>query len=289
MPKKDKPLDADGAEGIGNDIAKKTYRRGLAVIFRCLRCLLAFVATVPGLCLLASSPGQAAELRVAVASNFAEALESLESRFAEETGHQLVVTAGSTGKFYAQIRNGAPFDLLLAADRRRPRLLAEEGFGLPESLFTYAIGRLALWSPDPDRIGANGAETLKASGHRFLAIANPKIAPYGLATKEALESLGLWAQEQPRVVQGENVGQAYALVASGNAELGFVALSHVLSPRNGTRGSHWKVPAELHGPIRQDAVILERAKDNPAAWAFCDFLKSAAARDVMARFGYETD
>jgi molybdate transport system substrate-binding protein len=289
MPKRKNPLDADGTEGIGNDIAEQIYRQGLAVIFRLLRRVSAFVVTVLGLCLLASSPGQAAELRVAVASNFVEVLETLEASFADETGHQLVVTAGSTGKFYAQIRNGAPFDLLLAADQRRPRLLAEEGFGLPESLFTYATGRLALWSPDPMRIKGKGPQALQGNSHRYLAIANPKIAPYGLAAKETLKSLGLWEQEKSRIVQGENVGQVFALLSSGNAELGFVALSHVRSPRNGTRGSHWEVPAELHGPIRQDAVILERAKENPAAWAFCDFLKSAAARDVMARFGYETD
>ena len=239
-------------------------------------------------CAGALLPGslKADELRVAVASNFAEVLETMGPVFARESGHQLILTAGSTGKFYAQIKAGAPFDVLLAADQERPRRLAAEGAGLVQSLFTYATGRLALWSADPGRIDKDGPALLRDGRHRFLAIANPKLAPYGAAAREVLQELGLWEREQARLVQGENVGQVFALVATGNADLGFVALSQVLSPRNDKAADHWRVPARLHRPIRQDGIILLRAKGNPAAWAFVDFLKGPAAQAVMKDFGY---
>jgi molybdate transport system substrate-binding protein len=236
--------------------------------------------------ILLPTAASADEALVAVAANFSEVVERLAANFESASGHSLTVTTGSTGKLYAQIRNGAPFDVLLAADQRRPELLEKEGRAVAGSRFTYAVGRLTLWSPDPERVTADGAETLRSGAFRKLAIANPDLAPYGAAARETLTALGLLDTLGDRVVMGENIGQAHALVATGNAELGFVALSFVLSPRNRTPGSRWDVPQDLHAPIRQDAVLLIRAADNPAARAFLDYLKSAEARAVIESFGY---
>ncbi|MGH8194802.1 MAG: molybdate ABC transporter substrate-binding protein [Woeseiaceae bacterium] len=235
---------------------------------------------------LRPAAASAAEALVAVASNFTEALEQLEAGFEEASGHRLTVTAASTGMLYAQIRSGAPFDVFLAADQERPRLLQEEGDAVPGSRFTYAIGRLTLWSTHPGFIGADGAETLRAARFRTLAIANPDLAPYGMAARETLEALGLQETLNDRIVMGENIGQTHAMVATGNAELGFVALSSVVSPRNESEGSRWDVPQELYTPIRQDAVLLTRAADNPAARDFLAYLEGADARAVIRDFGY---
>lgn len=228
----------------------------------------------------------AEEALVAVATNFAEVMEQLEAGFETETGHDLTVVTGSTGKLHAQIVHGAPFDVFLAADQERPRLLEEDGAAVSGTRFTYAVGRLALWSPDPGRIGANGAAVLRKGDFRRLAMANPALAPYGAAARETLEALGLRQRLEDRIVLGENIGQAHAMVATGNAELGFIALSYVLSPRNETPGSRWEVPLALHSPIRQDAVLLQRAADNLAAAAFVEWLRGAGARRVIERFGY---
>ena len=229
------------------------------------------------------------EALLAVAANFAEVIELLEGEFERETGHNVTVSVASTGTLYAQIKNGAPFDILLAADQERPRLLEAEGLAVPGSRFTYAIGRLTLWSPEPRRIAANGAETLKLGDFRKLAIANPDLAPYGLAARETVEALELDETLEDRIVMGENIGQAHAMVATGNADLGFVALSYVLSPRNESKGSRWDVPQELYTPIRQDAVLLTRAADNGAARDFLAWLQGEDARARIREFGYAVE
>lgn len=226
---------------------------------------------------------------VATATNFAEVMERLVPAFETETGHEIVVVTGSSGKLFAQIRNGAPFDVFLSADQERPRRLDEAGLTVDGSRFTYAIGRLVLWSADPERIGHDGAATLRAGGFRRLAMANPALAPYGAAARETLEALGLLAALEDRIVLGENVGQAHAMVRTGNAELGFVALSSLLSPRNEPGGSCWEVPRELYSPARQDAVLLRRAAGSPVAVAFLEWLRGDEARGVIERFGYDVE
>jgi len=232
---------------------------------------------------------RAGEALVAVAANFAEVVEELETMFEEASGHSLTVTTGSTGKLYAQIRNGAPFDVFLAADQARPERLAAEGDAAPGSRFTYAIGQIVLWSPDAGAVAADGVETLEGADFDNLAIANPDLAPYGLAAKQTLQHYGLWDALADRIVMGQNIGQTFSMVATGNAPLGFVAKSYVLSPRNDQPGSRWDVPTEAYEPIRQDAVMLKRAADNPAAQAFADFLRSDQARPVIERFGYAVE
>jgi molybdate transport system substrate-binding protein len=256
----------------------KAFRRAAAGAFAALALI---AAAAPG--------ARAAEATVAVAANFAEPLEVLQKMLGEETGHDLVVVSGSTGKLYAQIVNGAPFDVLLAADQERPAKLAEEDQGEPASVFTYAIGRLTLWSPQPDAVAQDGVKTLRDGDFLHLAIANPELAPYGLAAQHTLQNLGLWEELQGRLVRGENIAQTFQMVESGNADLGFVALSYVVSKRNKNPGSRWDVPAELHEPIRQDAILLRRGAANEAAKAFLAFLRSPEAREVIERFGYAVD
>lgn len=224
---------------------------------------------------------------VAVATNFLPVAEALETVFEEETGHDIRLAAGSTGKLAAQIVNGAPFDAFLAADSARPEMLEAQGLAVADSRFTYAIGRLALWSTDPALIGSDGAETLASAGFDRLAMANPRLAPYGVAAEETLAALGLAETLAGQVVLGENVGQAQALVATGNAELGFVALSGIEDGVTG--GSLWLVPETLHQPIRQDAVLLKRAPPDGSAKAFLDFLGSEKAREIIAARGYRVE
>jgi len=229
---------------------------------------------------------RAGEALVAVAANFSEVVEELETMFEEASGHSLTVTTGSTGKLYAQIKNGAPFDVFLAADQVRPARLEAEGDSVPGSRFTYAIGQIVLWSPNADRVSDDGVSTLKAGDFDNIAIANPGLAPYGLAAKQTLQHYGLWDALSGRIVMGQNIGQTFSMVATGNAPLGFVAKSYVLSPRNNQPGSRWDVPTKAYDPIRQDAVLLKRAANDPAAQAFADFLRSEKARPVIERFGY---
>lgn len=223
---------------------------------------------------------------VAVAANFAETAEALTALFHQQTGHDLTLTTGSTGKLYAQIRAGAPFDLLLSADSATPARLVAEGLAATGSTFTYAIGRLTLWSNDKNRIGANGPAALQDPQLHHLAIANPDLAPYGVAARQALQNLGLWEALQPKVVMGQNIGQTHSMVATGAAEIGFVALSAVLSPHRPDTGSRWDVPQDLFDPIRQDAVLLDHGAENAAARAFLDFLRSPEAGAVITAFGY---
>jgi molybdate transport system substrate-binding protein len=233
-----------------------------------------------------SLPAAADEVLVAVAANFAEVIEALQPVFAAETGHALVATTGSTGKLYAQIAAGAPFDVLLSADAATPARLADEGMAVADTRFTYAIGRLALWSADPARVDDDGAALLEAGTFRHLAIANPDLAPYGIAARETLVSLELWGKLQKKLVMGQNVGQTHSLVATGAAELGFVAFSAVTSPRSPIEGSLWEVPPALFSPIRQDAILLLPGADNPAAAAFLAFLASPEALAVIEAYGY---
>ncbi|MHA1128754.1 MAG: molybdate ABC transporter substrate-binding protein [Alphaproteobacteria bacterium] len=221
------------------------------------------------------------QVTVAVATNFTEVVEHLSDVFEQTTNHTVVIVSGSTGKLYAQISNGAPFDVFMAADQNRPALLVDGGHA--DQAITYAIGQLALWSANPDQV--TGPKSLEAK-FRHLAIANPDLAPYGLAAKQVLTSMAQLAVLEKRLVLGENIGQTYALVASGNAELGFVALSYVQSPRNKIEGSTWIVPASLHDPIKQDAVLLNRAAENPAALAFLAFLQTENTRAQIRNFGY---
>jgi molybdate transport system substrate-binding protein len=236
--------------------------------------------------LAAAVPARAAEVLVAVAANFAEVVDELKPAFERSSGHRLQATTGSTGKFYAQIKAGAPFHILLSADSKTPELLETESAAIRGSRFTYAIGRLTLWSSDPSRIGADGAAALKAPDVRHIAIANPDLAPYGVAAREALHALGLWDELKTRIVMGQNIGQTHSMVATGNAQLGFIALSAVLGPRAADKGSRWDVPQNLFKPIRQDAVLLNAGRENAAATAFLNFLKTPEARAVIDRYGY---
>jgi molybdate transport system substrate-binding protein len=229
---------------------------------------------------------EAAEVHVAVAANFTAPLKDIAAEFERDTGHKVVASSGPTGGLYTQIRNGAPFELFLAADDSTPAKLEQEGGVVPGSRFTYAIGKLVLWSASADVVDDRG-EVLKRNAFRHLAIANPKTAPYGLAATQVLERLGLADAIRPRLVEGTNITQAHQFVASGNAELGFVALSQVYKDGRLAAGSAWIVPAELYEPIRQDAVILARGRDNPAAQALADYLKGPKAAAVIRAYGYE--
>lgn len=246
---------------------------------RALRALLA--ALLLQMCLTGNA--LAAEARIAVAANFAPALHELTRVYNNQHGTHIGIVIGSTGKLYAQIHHGAPFDALFAADERRPALLGKEGRIHPGSRFTYAIGRLALWSPQADRIDATG-QVLSKGQFRHLAIANPRLAPYGMAAQQVLQGLGLWQTLRPRVVRGENIGQALQYVRSGNAELGFVALSQIQRPGQAVAGSHWLVPQALYAPIVQQAVLLT---DNPTAADFLHFVQGNEGRAIIGSFGYQ--
>jgi molybdate transport system substrate-binding protein len=237
--------------------------------------------------LVAAGPAGADTVAVAVASNFSAAIQRLAPLFQRATGHTLQPSFGATGKFYAQIRNGAPYELLLAADDETPRRLVAEGLAAPGRRFTYAVGRLALWSPVPGFVDAQG-EVLRRGEFARLAIANPKLAPYGVAAEAAMKNLGVYDAIAPKLVQGENIAQAFQFVQTGNAQLGFVALAQVMARQEGERGSWWVVPATLHAPIRQDAVLLETAEHKPAARAFLEFLQGPEARRVIESLGYAT-
>jgi molybdate transport system substrate-binding protein len=232
------------------------------------------------------APARAGDVTVAVAANFAAPLARIAEGFTAATGHVLKSSAGATGKFYTQIAlGGAPFHVLLAADDETPKRLIDEGHAVAGSAFTYAIGQLVLWSAWPGVVDADGA--VLASG-RFdkLAIANPKIAPYGQAAMQVLEARGLALAVTSKLVMADSIAQAYQFVSTGNADIGFIALSQVTVPGRPTIGSMWRVPASLHAPIRQDAVLLRTGRDNPAATALMAYLKTAPAREVIAAYGY---
>lgn len=246
-----------------------------------------FFSTLALALLLMPLMATAAQLRAAVASNFTDAIRKIATRFEQETGNHVELIFGSTGKHYAQIRNGAPFDVFFAADVRRPRLLDEEGIAVPGSRFTYAVGRIVLWSPRSGYV-AGQSKVLRSGTFRHIAIANPRLAPYGVAAQQLLQSLGLWTDLQPRIVRGENIGQTYQFVSSGSAELGFVALSQVKRPGEPIKGSYWMAPPKLYSPIEQQAVLLKHGRDNAAARAFLNFVRSPQARRIIEGFGYAT-
>lgn len=228
----------------------------------------------------------AAEVKVAVAANFAAPMQMIAAAFAQDTGHRAVLAFGSTGKFYAQIKNGAPFEVLLAADDETPARLENDGLTVAGTRHTYATGRLALWSRQPGFVDPHG-EVLRSGSVKRLAIADPKLAPYGAAAAELLNGLGLMDTLAPKFVQGESIAQTYQFAATGNAELGFVALSQVWADGKLKAGSAWVVPARLHTPLRQDAVLLKPGQGQPAALALMTYLRSEKARLIVGSFGYD--
>ena len=235
---------------------------------------------------LATVTVQAGEAHVAVAANFAGSAKNLGAQYERASGHKLLLSMGSTGKFYAQIKNGAPFDALLSADDETPARLEKEGLAVAGSRFSYAIGKLVLWSPISGMVDTGGA-VLRSAAFKRIAIANPKLAPYGAAAREALEKLGVWSALQEKLVLGENIAQTLQFVSSGNAELGFVALSQVRHGGRAPQGSYWLVPQTYYDLIRQDAVLLTRANANPAARQFLDFLRTPSARESIRADGYD--
>jgi molybdate transport system substrate-binding protein len=235
---------------------------------------------------ISAAAAQAGEVQVAVSANFAGPLAKIGEGFAAATGHTLKVSAGPTGKFYAQIAAGAPFEVLIAADDETPKKLIAEGLAVAGSNFTYAIGKLVLWSVQTGLVDDQGA-VLATGRFAHLAIANPKVAPYGVAALEVLKARGLTGVLTPKLVTGESIAQVYQFVVTGNAELGFVALSQVVLPGRPVLGSYWLVPSTLHRQIRQDAVLLKAGEKNPAAAALLAFLKTAPVRRLIADSGYD--
>lgn len=228
---------------------------------------------------------QADELKIAVAANFLKTMETLSQAFQQQTGHAIKVSGGPTGKLYAQINNGAPFDLFFAADGKSTVRLDEAGQIKPGSRFVYAQGRLALWMPQADA-GTDALEILKKADFKHLALANPKAAPYGVAAEQTLDKLGVMDGLRAKFVMGENIGQTYQFVATGNAQLGFVAYSYCVDPKHVNKGSYWLVPQQYHDPLDQEAVILKKAQDSAAAQAFIDYVRSPEGRRVIESSGY---
>ncbi len=236
--------------------------------------------------LVLTVPVFAADLHLAVAANFTAPLEQLKPLFEKATGHKLIISYGTVGKFYAQIKNGAPFELLISADDETPIRLEKDGLALPETRFTYAIGKLMLWSTKPGLVDARG-EVLKRADFKRLAIASPKLAVYGAAGVEVMKKLGVYEQLQSKLVFGENITQTYQFIATANADLGFVALSQIYKNGSYAAGSHWQVPANLYPQIRQDAVLLTKGRDNPAGKALLAFLKTPETRKIIRSYGYD--
>lgn len=226
----------------------------------------------------------AAQTNIAVAANFTDAAKEIAAAFKAKTGHEAVLSFGASGALYTQITQDAPFDILLSADAERPKKAVDDGLGVADSRFTYAIGKLVLWSKNPDLV--KGEETLKAAGFNKVAIANPTAAPYGAAAVETMKALKLDEALQPKIVQGNSIAQTYQFIDTGNAELGFIALSQLAGK---SEGSRWLVPQALYSPIKQDAVLLKKGAANAAAIGFMSFLKSAEARAIIEKYGYAID
>ncbi|MBK5930403.1 molybdate ABC transporter substrate-binding protein [Halochromatium salexigens] len=239
-------------------------------------------------CLMGVGSAAAEKAQIAVAANFTAPMKAIIASFEQDTDHTVKISYGSTGKLYAQIKNGAPFEALLAADQKRPELLEGEGVGVPSSRFTYAIGTLVLWSADTEKV-EDGPALLESGDFNKLSIANPKLAPYGEAAVETLEALGQKAAIEPKLVRGENIAQTYQFVDTGNADIGFVALSQVMKDGEISKGSGWIVPSDMHAPISQDAVILNRGKDNLAVTELFAYLQGEKAEAIIHAFGYETE
>ena len=241
-------------------------------------------ALAAGLALFGAAAALAADTQVAVAANFTEPAKEIAAAFKTATGNNAVLTFGPSGGFYTQITRGAPFEVFLSADPDRPLKIEQDGLGVPGSRFTYAVGRLVLYSKTPGLVD-NGGKVLSGDAFQKLSIADPAAAPYGVAAIETLKKLGLYDKVKPKIVQGGSIAQAYEFTSTGAAELGFVALSQVI---NVPGGSRWLVPAADHSLIDQQAILLATGKNNPAAAAFLQFLKSPAAIAIIKRYGYET-
>ena len=226
------------------------------------------------------------DLYVAVAANFTGPMQQLSPLFKNRSGHQIIGSYGTVGKFFAQIKNEAPFEVFISSDDTTPKRLVKEGLAISESQFTYAIGKLVLYSVQPGRVDGNG-NILRQGGFKRLVIANPKMAVYGAAAVEAMKRMGVYEQLQPKLIIGENITQAYQFVASENAELGFVSLSQIYFDGEYSAGSYWLLPCNLYPPLKQDAILLTKGKNNPAARAFLTFLKSQEARNIIRAYGYE--
>jgi len=235
---------------------------------------------------LAFTSAQADDVQVAVAANFTAPIQAIAKVFEKDTGHKVIAAYGATGQFYTQIKNGAPFEVFLAADDTTPIKLEKEGDIVPGSRFTYAIGTLALWSAKEGYINGTD-EVLKQNQFKHVSIANPKAAPYGLAATQVLAKLGLTDKVKDKIVEGQNITQAYQFVSTGNAELGFVALSQIYKDGKISEGSAWQVPEDMHDPIKQDAVILKKGENNPAAKALVDYLKGPKAAAIIKSYGYQ--
>ncbi|MDF1739449.1 MAG: molybdate ABC transporter substrate-binding protein [Verrucomicrobiales bacterium] len=241
----------------------------------------AALLAIAAILLFLRKPGQGADVAIAVASNFDAPAKAIAAAFEKETGFTVSLSTGSTGKHYAQIKRGAPFDIFLAADTKRPELLEQEGFGIENTLIVYAMGRLVLWSPDSTAF-TDGIQFLRENSFRYIALANPELAPYGSAAVEVLNSLGV--SSESKWVRGENISQTFHFVKSEAADAGFVALSQVRSLNETEKGSQWIVPAERHPPIEQAAILLN---DTPAAREFVSYLESAEAKAIIHNFGYD--
>lgn len=236
--------------------------------------------------LMFAATASAGQAQIAVAANFAEPIRAITAVLEKTTGHTLNVTLGATGKLYAQIKNGAPFDVFLAANTEAPAMLEKDGLAKAGSSFSYAIGKLVVWSADPTKVDARG-NVLKGAGFRKLAYANPKTAPYGEAAVQTMDKLGLSAALTPKLVQGESIGQTFSFVQTGNADLGFLAMSQVLQDGKLKSGSMWVVPPALYSPIRQNAVLLDRGANNAAAVALVKLLQSPNIKDLIRSYGYD--
>lgn len=249
----------------------------------CRRLLHVWISPVAAILLAIASTGsaQAAEANVAVAANFTDAANEIGALFTEKTGHKAIFSFGASGQLYTQITQAAPFDVFLSADQERPAKAVEDGLGVPGSVFTYATGKIVLYSLDANLVKSD--ETLKSGAFTKIAIANPETAPYGAAAVEAMKTVGAYEALQPKIVQGNNIAQTYQFVETGNAELGFVALSQVIGS---DAGSRWIVPESLYSPIAQDAVLLKHGESNEAATAFVEFLKGPEANAVKEKYGY---
>ena len=234
------------------------------------------------------SSAHADDIYLAVATNFTAAMKEIVTKFEQSHEHKVITSFGSSGKIYAQIKHGAPFQLFFSADQTKPEILEQEGFTVSGSRFTYAIGALALWSIKPNFVG-NDFSRLQTNSFNKLALANPKLAPYGVAALEVLDALKLKQFTEAKWVQGENIAQTYQFVATGNADLGFVALSQIMDKGHIQAGSSFIIPRQLYSPIRQDAVLLKRAKTSAGAKALHDYLKSAEAKNIIHAFGYQTE
>ena len=236
--------------------------------------------------LLSASNVLAEQVLVAVASNFAKPMEEIATEFKKATGHNAELSFGASGKFVAQIENGAPFQVFLSADEKKPEKLTKSGFAIVGTQFTYALGKLVLWSAKPSYVDAEG-KVLSMGNFKHLAIADPKLAPYGIAALEVLKGMGLTERVQTLLVLGENISQTQQFISTGNAELGFIALSQVIKDGKIGEGSGWVIPSDKYEPIRQDAVLLKTGVDNLAAKALLDFLKSDKALVIIKKYGYE--